>query len=168
MSIVKRRGGCVCLRLTAFCVQILWWDQVSTLPTTTCACSVGYCVMTSGKVFRDVIFRYSRRKDTGATHGRHATRYVPWVRVKGHRGPGTGTQVVAQVEAPGTTSRHAAHRQSRSGARGGHTVVPRWLIWNNRISYSRLDTLLSLWRTIVPTESYLENQWINLFVLRSL
>ena len=91
MSIVKRRGGCVCLRLTAFCVQILWWDQVSTLPTTTCACSVGYCVMTSGKVFRDVIFRYSRRKDTGATHGRHATRYVPWVRVKGHRGPGTGT-----------------------------------------------------------------------------
>ena len=47
--------------------------------------------MTSGKVFRDVIFRYSRRKDTGATHGRHATRYVPWVRVKGHRGPGIGT-----------------------------------------------------------------------------
>lgn len=171
MSIVKRRGGCVCLRLTAFCVQILWQDQVSTLPTTTtCACSVGYCVMTSGKVFRDVIFRYSRRKDTGATHGRHATRYVPWVPwVKGHRGPGTGTQVVAQVEAPGTTSRHAAHRQSRSGARGGHTAVPRWLIWNNRISYSRLDTLLSLWRTKkVPTESYLENQWINLFVLKPL
>ena len=79
------------------------------------------------------------------------------------------TQVVAQVEAPGTTSRHAAHRQSRSGARGGHTVVPRWLIGNNRISYSRLDTLLSLWRTtIVPTESYVENQWINLFVLRPL
>ena len=172
MSIVKRRGGCVCV-----CVWLpfvfTFYDETK-FPlyphSTTCACSVGYCVMTSGKVFRDVIFRYSRRKDTGATHGRHATRYVPWVPwVKGHRGPGTGTQVVAQVEAPGTTSRHAAHRQSRSGARGGHTAVPRWLIWNNRISYSRLDTLLSLWRTkTVPTESYLENQWINLFVLKPL
>ena len=168
MSIVKRRGGCVCLRLTAFCVQILWWDQVSTLPTTTCACSVGYCVMTSGKVFRDVIFRYSRRKDTGATHGRHATRYVPWVRVKGHRGPGTGTHT------GGGTGRGARHYQPACSApaveiRRSRGAVPRWLIWNNRISYSRLDTLLSLWRTtIVPTESYVENQWINLFVLRPL